>query len=249
MHAHDVDVVSVEGAEDVGPHHFVRASRGDVGVGDVDHAVHDPEEGVEVVGAEQHRHALAVAHARQEFDDVLGGPGVEVGQGLVEQEQLGPTHQGVGQKHALQLAPRQGADPPLGERGTLHRLEDVVHPLPGAARTPAQPVAVPVLAEGDEVAHAQRHVHVEVHLLGHVAHPALGQGVAGPAHLAARRREQSQHQAQQGGLAGAVGADQSGELAGLEVEVDVAQDESTRHLHVHAGHFNDVAPGPSPVRT
>jgi hypothetical protein len=60
-------------------------------------------------------------------------------------------------------------------------------------------------------------------------------------HLAARGLEQAQHQAQQRGLAGAVGTDDAEEVAGLDGEVDALQH---RHFAVGEADVVDLDEGP-----
>ena len=66
--------------------------------------------------------------ARQAGDEVLAGPEVQAGGGLVEKQQLGVGHQGAGDLHPLALPLRQRAEEPLGERVGAHQLQDVASP-------------------------------------------------------------------------------------------------------------------------
>ena len=86
----------------------------------------------------------------------------------------------------------------------------------------AEPVAVE--AEPDEVAGAQRQVGVEQDLLGDVADQRVASraGAAVDQDAPRARRLQAEDDAEQRRLAGAVGADQAGELAGRDREADLA---------------------------
>jgi hypothetical protein len=112
---------------------------------------------------------------------------------------------------------------------------------------------VGIQAEADEVAGAQRHVGVEQELLRHVADPreaptrpfvpcapdprsALGAAEEDPP---GARRLQAQDHPQERGLTGPVGADQPGELAGPDVEMDVAEHLAPAELHADPLHGED----------
>ena len=76
--------------------------------------VHDAEQGVHVVGRHVHRDLLLTGQLAEQGDDLLLAAQVEVGERLVEQQQLGPGDQRVGDQHALLLAAGQFADPGIG---------------------------------------------------------------------------------------------------------------------------------------
>ena len=75
-------------------------------------------------------------------------------------------------------------------------------------------------AQRDEVAGAQRQVGIERELLGHVADQRVAPAArrAADQHRAADRRRRAQDDPEQRRLAGAVGADQAGELARRAIE-------------------------------
>ena len=83
-----LDVVAVEPAQGVRAHHLVGRARGGAAVGEVDDAIHDRQQRVHVVRGEQDRDVLLGGDPSQELDDLGGGSDVEVGQRLVEQQQL-----------------------------------------------------------------------------------------------------------------------------------------------------------------
>ena len=106
----------------------------------------------------------------EQGDDLLAAAQVEVGQRLVEQQQLGPADQGVGDEHPLLLAARQGPDPGVGEPLGIDRVRASRRPaFARACGRERDPEAVPVEAEGDQVPGPHRHVGIEEHLLGDVA--------------------------------------------------------------------------------
>ena len=114
--------------------------------------------------------SLLRGHPGEQRHDLLRAPEVEVGQRLVEQQQLRPADQGVGDQDPLLLAAGERADPAVGEaarrrrrrasRRRARRCAFVRRPNPN--RWPSSPSA-------DQVPGPHRHVGVEDDLLGHVA--------------------------------------------------------------------------------
>ena len=178
-----------------------------------DQVVADPLEVGHQVRREDHAHAMVDDHLHQALEELAPGQRVEAGHRLVEDEELGPLGHGQGEGELGPLATREGAGP-------LARVQvQLVDAPPGHGVVPAR---VHVGAHGQVVLHTEAGVGRGV--LGHEAHPGqLGRVVGGrlAQHLdAARARaEQPDGQVQQGGLAGAVGADQSDHVAGRDVEI------------------------------
>ena len=110
----------------------------------------------------------------------------------------------------------------VGERRGVDRGEHLLDALAPRARGRREAERLPVEPEPDQVAAAQRHVGVEQELLRHVAdQPGCAASAAGrrPGSARARRLQPEDHPEERR-LAGAVGADQPGELAGGDREVD-----------------------------
>ena len=170
---------------------------------------------VEVVGREQHRPALGgePAHVLPER-----APRLDVHRDgrLVEEHEVGVAGDREREPDPLRLAARQGLRAAVDERGEAGPLEDgvagrgrrvqragEVHELadPRAGRQPRGLEHRPDAARPDRVVrgHAQR---------------------GGPS---ARRLEQPEHDADRGGLAGAVGPEQGDGLAGLDGDADVVE--------------------------
>src|SRR6202044_3629281 len=97
---------------------------------------------------------------------------------------------------------------------------------PPRPRWHGDPVAVRVKAQANKVARSQRHVGIELELLWYVADQRVAPRArrGSDQHGAVRRCLQAKDHAEQRRLAGAVWADQAGELAGIDREADVAQD-------------------------
>ena len=90
---------------------------------------------VDLVGDEQHGRAVAEEQLAHEVLHLDPGEGVEGGERLVEQQQLGLAHQGAGERHPLRLAARQGGRPGAGVVGEPDLVE-----RPGPGRPHRRPV-------------------------------------------------------------------------------------------------------------
>ena len=170
-------------------------------------------------------------------DDLLLAAQVEVGERLVEQEQLRPGDQRVRDQHALLLAAGQLADPGVGVPVRADVGQRRLDQFPALPRREAEPEPVPVKAKRHHVAGAQRHVGVDDQLLRHVADGGLVlvvQRRAVDEHPPARRLDQAEDDAEQRGLARAVRADDPGEVALLERERDVAEHLAAAEAHADA---------------
>lgn len=135
--------------------------------------------------------------------------GIDAGGRFVEQQQVGFASQRPRDEHALQLATRQAADPPVGERrqpGDLHRL--------GGLHAIIIAVAQEQLRFGEaphqhHLPHADRKGAVELQALRYVADAARGRArrAAEHRHRARGGLDQAEHHLQQRGLAAAVRAE------------------------------------------
>ena len=177
---------------------------------------------LEVVAAEQDRGAL-LPQLAQHLPDGGAALDVEAHRGLIEHQQLGRVEQAAGQiqpaTHAAGVATAAAIDP-VAHRQQLHQLGDA-----GIALTALEVIEVALelqqLTAGQDL--------VDRHLLGHVAEqvahaPRFAQGIeAGDAHAAGIRGEQGGQDAQGGGLAGAVGAEQAVEAAGGHRQIEAVE--------------------------
>jgi hypothetical protein len=174
----------------------------------------------QVVRGQQHRVALAV-QARDELPQGLAQLHVHAGGGLVQHDHRRAVHQRLRHQHAPLHAARELAHVGVGLVGQAQVGEQLVDPV--------------VVAPDAEIAglDAQRLAHreerVEHQLLRHDAELPAGLGVlrddvvAVHAHLPARGMGQAGEDADQGGLACAVGAQQAEEFARFDLEADVFQ--------------------------
>ena len=160
------------------------------------------------------------------------GQGVELAEGLVQEEEPGPVDQGAGQGGALGHAARQGRRVGVGEVPQPHQLQ---------GRGDAAPIdleAPPGLgAEGDIVPHGpprqERGVLEDEGPLGR----RTGDRLAIDEDLSPAWRLQARQEAQDRRLAAAGLAHQGDEFAGVHPQVDVVEDLQARGL----GPFGVVA--------
>jgi hypothetical protein len=152
--------------------------------------------------------------------------------GLVQQQHVGPAHQRLRQRHALAVAAGQGADARLGlQVQPVQRFVDALLQFqPSCAsirpcRRRGRPGCGCSVDQVDDV--GQRLAHRFEHRAVFVQQRFLGDEGDAQALLALqRRRRRALHAGQdlqQGGLAGAVAADQADALAGLQREIGVVQ--------------------------
>ena len=160
--------------------------------------------------------------------------GVQVGEGLVHQEDLGIAHHGAADGHALPLAAGEGpglAQQILGDAQDVRGVGDLFVDLILGHLLQAQ-------GEGDVVIH--RHVGVQGVVLEHHGDVAvLGLQVvdhlAVDLHGAAADLFQARDHAQGGGFAAAGGADEDHEFLVMDVQVEVVDG-----YHVVVIYFFDI---------
>ncbi len=240
----DLGAVAVDAADAAGEQVHPRAAdeAGDEDVGGLvveverradllDHALAQHDDAVGeghrldlIVGDEDHRRAEAAvqavdldAHLHAEF-------GVEVGERLVEEEDLRLADDGPADRDALALAAGELAGAAVEKLRDLKDLGGVLHLaldlVPGRADG--------LEAEGEVLAHG--HVRDRAHRTGR---PWRGRGAAAGTScigalsmrsVAVGDRLEAGDHAQQRGLAAAGGADEDDELAVLDAEVDAVDD-------------------------
>ncbi|CAM5739353.1 hypothetical protein SAFG77S_01449 [Streptomyces afghaniensis] len=191
----------------------------------------------EDVGREQHRAAL-IAHAPQQVHELHALAGVHAVEGLVQQEQRRVVDQGGGHLHALAHA--LGVRLDLAVLRVLH-LDRGERPL---GRLGAQAVQLGVgedeLLPGEEVVHRlplgdDADVLVDLLVAPH--------RLAVEGDRAGGGGQEAAHHVDEGGLAGAVGAEQAGD-AGTDGHGDVVDGD---HVAEPAGDVVDGERGHSPT--
>ena len=164
------------------------------------------------VRGEEHAHAVLRDHLHQALEELATGQRVEAGHRFVEDEELGPLGHRQGERELCARPPeRVPARCPGSSSNSSMRRRANESSQPGFMWAPMARWSSTQPGVGRGV-------------LGHEANPGQlrpGRGGVLPQHLdAARtRREQPDRQVQQGGLAGAVGTDQSDHMAGRDVEI------------------------------
>ena len=192
-------------------------------VGDLQHLVH--------VVRDQDDGQAPVGEASYEAEDLGGLRHPEGGGGLVEHDHLGVPEHRLGDRHGLPLTAGEAGDPLADRLHGAHRqrLEGLLGRLLHAALV-ERDAAAPLTAEehvlDDVEVVAQREVLVD-------DLDAEGAGVARRVHGDRAALEEvvarvdgvgAAHALDQRGLAGAVVADERGDLAGLGAEVDALED-------------------------
>jgi hypothetical protein len=167
------------------------------------------------VGHEHDRAPLLLAEVEQLLLEQRPQLGVEGGEGLVHQQDLGLDGEGAGDGDPLAHAAREGVGPGVGELREAHALEPRGHPLVGLAAGDAGDVE----AEAD----VGRHRLPRVDAVVLEDHRRRVGDVGGDPHLAGARAQQPGDDPQEGGLPAARRADDRDELAVGHVEVDGAQ--------------------------
>jgi hypothetical protein len=185
---------------------------------DADH-VGDGEGFVLVVRDQDRRHPGAfedVAHfQRQAFAQF----DVEVGKGLVEQQQVRLRRQGAGQGHALLLATRKFVRIAFASIAQADQFEHFFDASPSRRRRLFTQAEADVVGNGQM--REQRIVlehHANASGLGGKLDHSIRDGLAVEADAARIGRLESRDQAQHGGLAAAGGTKQAGDFAGLQGE-------------------------------
>ena len=168
--------------------------------------------------------------------------GVDGGEGLVQQQQLGIGSQGPGESHPLTLAAGQLVGEAAAQTGKADQLQQLLHPGLDLGFGPV----LHLQAEGDVFEHG--HIAEQGVILEHEAHSPLAclhlvDQSAADIDLAGIGMIQPGQHAQNGGLAGTAGAQQSGEGALAHGEAHVVGGAEIAeglidmtHLHVGVAH-------------
>ncbi len=106
VHAQHVDVVAVQFGQDVAADDLIGTPVHRPAAGEVDDPVHHRQQRIDLVRGDQDRHPLLAGDPRHQRHDLAGAAQVEVGERLVEQQQLRPADQRVADQHPLLLAAR-----------------------------------------------------------------------------------------------------------------------------------------------
>ncbi len=182
----------------------------------------EPHHQRHVVLHDQHGHAL-VGQPVEDRREAVGLLLVETRCRLVEQQHRGPAGQGPGELQQPGVAGGQRVGPLVG----LRRETDTGQQFVGDVRRTTVDVTHQLGGGEDVVAHGERAEQLQA--LEGAGHPEAGPLVGGHAgdvvtrqqHPTGGGRLQPGEHVEDGGLAGTVGADETGDLPGLDVEVDL----------------------------
>jgi hypothetical protein len=166
--------------------------------------------------------------------------GIEIGGGLVEQQQLRFAGQRPGDQHALPLPPGQRGEGPTCQRLHPHFRQCIPghRPIRRAIRPPCGPVPQP--SHQHHIKHIDRECLIDPRVLRHVSHPPPSPSGVLPqdANRSAPRAQQTQQQAQQGRLASAVRPDHASQVAGLHGQIDVFEHRRATVAERQIAHFD-----------
>src|SRR5205823_5987283 len=161
----------VEAAQALGGDDFLRFSNRESAMRDVEDAVNDRQQWVDVMRDEEHGEAVGLGERCDQFGDHVLIPEVEAGQRLIQQEHLRLPGQRLGQQEPLLFTTRKTANRAVGIGSGLHLGNGTVDPLAGIDHTPAggyAPMAA-VDAEVHEVTPTNGQVRTDIAALGDVA--------------------------------------------------------------------------------
>jgi len=223
MVVHGVDDAAVDLLRKMAPHIAVHAYD----------PTHAPGDEAEVMG--DHHHRQGGRQLREEIVQIAAATFIQVGRGLIQQEQARLAHQGTRHQHTLQLPSRQRGERPAGQVADSHPAEGIIHCIaidaavaPAGSRQAQSPLE-------HNVDHAQRETATEGGVLRAVADGRACQARALPQHLDAALPwlHQAQDELEQGALATSVGADHGEELPRMHGEVHGPQDGKSVVVEVH----------------
>src|SRR5882672_6519318 len=170
--------------------------------------------------------ALAIEMVEQGVEARLG-LGVHPAGRLVQDQQLGLGDQRPRDQHPLLLAGRQRADARGRVRGHPHLAEHLRDALAFRAADAPEEAERGQEPGRHHLVDGHRQGGIEGGLLRHVAEtaplPERRRRVTEEADRAALGRQEAQYDAEQGGLAGAIRADDAEEVAGLDGQVDALE--------------------------
>src|SRR5439155_18646206 len=220
----------VEAAQALSGDDLLRLSNREPAVRDVEDAVHDRQQGVDVVRDEQDREAISLGEGCDQFGNHVLVSEVEAGKRLIQQEHLRLPGQRLGQQEPLLLTTRETADRAVGIGSGLHLGNGTVDPLAGIDKTPTDRHAPPaaINAEVHEVTTANGQVGIDIAALGDVADRRIPATWMAPQdEKAARgRRQQAEEQAKQCRLATSIRPQYRDEFAAIDREAGVLPDEA-----------------------
>jgi hypothetical protein len=226
----DIDMVSIELAQNVRSHDFVRRPASRSSLRQVDDPIHDRKKGIDLVCRKEDRHIMVARHPMEEGNNLLHTFRVEVGQWLIKEKEFGLTDERVRNQDPLLLAARKAAHSAIGEVLGVDVAEDLVDPFMLLLGAPPEAETMTIQPEGHKITRPQRHIWIQYHLLRDVAHGSAssGQGRSQHTDLPCAGPLKAEDNPQECGLADSVGTNKSCELSSMNFEGDAVENFPTR---------------------
>ena len=169
--AEDVDRSAVERGQCFRREHLVGRAHRPASGREVEHAIDDRENRVDVVRDEDDRRAgAAPVRVEEAGDDLLVGE-VEREERLVGKQERRARDERLRDAKPLLLAAREASERRIGVAACSNRLDGVLEAIALPRREPSRAESVAVETEAHEIAAAQRQVAIEDSLLRDVADP------------------------------------------------------------------------------
>ena len=194
------------------------------------------------MGGEEDGEIIFLPDLVQHIQQQMLSPHIDPGQRLVQNENLRNGLQRQGQQHPLELPAGEGADALLNQRLTVDPGQALGYLVPQMAgdRQENRPAAD---GGGEEIQDTDGIAPVETGALGDVAD--FGVGGISPGQLKLDRTgvgNLAQDAAEQGGLPGAIGADQGHDFPAVELEGDIPQDALPLQGHAQVADLEPAGP-------
>lgn len=192
---------------------------------------------LEEMGGEDDGFSLAFEE-EHEVADLAGAEGVNAGGGFVEEEEVGVVEEGLGQADALEHAFGVGAEASVSSGAEIDEIEELLDAGGEAWAGHAGEAAVVVedFASGEEVG--------EIRVFREEAEAVAGGhgagGVAEDGGGAAGGGGKAEEEFHGGAFAGAVGAEEAEDLAGLDREMEVFEGEEAAATPVEGVEFGEA---------
>ena len=198
---------------------------GDDGAVEADDAGEVNGDGVDFVGGEDDGDA-GVVEVVEEVHYVVAGFDVDAGGGFVQQEEFGAADEGAGEEDALLLAAGELSDVAFGQAGDAQSLHHILGEFAFLFAEPGEEGVGHSAAHHYGFLYGDGEVPVDGFELGDVAGAAAAcfGGSVVDAHFAGLDLGGAEYGAQQGGFAGAAGAEEADEVAGHNAEADFVED-------------------------
>jgi hypothetical protein len=226
----DIDVVSIKFAQHLGSDDLFSRSASHASRSEIDDSVHNRKKRIHLVRWEEYRYALFGRDSGEEFDDFLAATNVEVCKWLVQQQQLRPTDQRMGNQYPLLLSAGELADARVGEPASVNGVEYLLDG--GCSRSWADWHAEPMTVDAKryEVASSKGHVGIEERLLRDVSNRSIpSESACTPDEHPSRIWPlQAENYPKERCLSGAVRSDEARELTSANHKGDLVEDASTR---------------------